>query len=89
MMRFRAILHDLVNKKDLVCFPVILAVSHTEAVHLALKRLKRRRIYKDSADVQEFVRIFEMGPEFSSAGFEFDVLPEAMRKFSMDIRVLI
>ena len=87
-MRFQAILYDLVNKKVLVCFPVIRAASRKEAVHLALERLKRRRIYKNNADIREFVRIFEMEPEFNPAGFEFDVLPEALRRFSMDILVL-
>jgi hypothetical protein len=87
-MRFQAILRDLVNKKVLVYFPVIRAGSREEAVHLALKRLKRRRIYRTDTDVREFVRIHELGPDFSSAGFEFDVLPEALRRFSMEVQIV-
>ena len=87
-MRFQAILRDLVNKKALVWFPVIQAASHREAMHLALKRLKRRRIYKSDANIREFVRISEIESGFNPAGFEFDVLPEALRRFSMDVRVV-
>ncbi len=87
-MRFQAILRDLVNKKTLVWFPVIRAASHREAMHLALKRLKRRRIYKSDADIREFARISEIESEFNPAGFEFDVLPEALRRFFMDVRVV-
>lgn len=84
-MRFQAILQDLRTQKVFALFPVIVADSHGEAVRLALKRLKARRIYRDDADVQEFVRIAEMGQEFSPAGFEFDVLPEALRRLSLEV----
>lgn len=87
-MRFQAILRDLRTRKVLALFPVIRADSYGEAVCFAFNRLKARRIYRDDADVREFVRIAEIGEEFSSAGFEFDVLPEAMRMFSMDILTL-
>jgi len=82
-MRFQAVLRDLRTRKVLALFPAIRADSHEEAVRFAVKRLKRRRIFRDDADVQEFVRIFELGSEF-----EFDVLPEALRRFSMEIQVL-
>lgn len=87
-MRFRAALVDLRKKTVIVCFPVIRATSQEEAKRFAFERVKMRRIYKTDEDVREFVRISQMGEEFSCAGFEFDVLPEALRRFSMDILVV-
>lgn len=87
-MRFRATLFDLKKRIIIASFPVIRASSHEEATRLAFERLKKRRIYKTDTDVREFVRISEMAEGFNSAGFEFDVLPEALRRFSMDILVL-
>ncbi|MFY9457680.1 MAG: hypothetical protein WAP23_02000 [Candidatus Spechtbacterales bacterium] len=87
-MRFRAALIDLKKKIILASFPVIRASSWEEATRLAFERLKKRRIYRTDSDVREFVRIFEIKEDFSCAGFEFDVLPEALRRFSMDISIL-
>lgn len=85
-MRFKATLVDLQKKTIVASFPVIRASSREEATRLALERLKKRRIYKTDHDVREFVRINEMKDDFSVAGFEFDVLPEALRRLRIEVR---
>jgi len=82
-MRFKARLEDLVHKKVLAEIPLIRTSSYERAVLIARRRLKKMQVYKDNENVREFVRVVESMDGVDIAGYEFDVLPEELRRYAL------
>lgn len=82
---FFVTLYDLTarSKKILVSF-TLEAPSQDEAQGIAFETLKKHDIYRTNIDVRDFVLFIELGGE--TAGHEFDVLPEALRRVRLEIR---
>jgi len=84
-MRFNARLEDLVTRKVLVEFPLIRAPCYKKAMAIVLCRLKRMAICRQREDISEFVRVSENMEGVDTAGYEFDVLPEELRRYALVI----
>jgi len=84
---YLANLLDLKNGSKVIDSFVLYDFSYGQARERAHRCLKARPLYQADDDLREFVRIYEMGDKFTSAGYEFDVLPEALRRFVLNISI--
>ncbi len=84
-MRFTARVEDLVKKRVLVEFPCIFTTSLEGANSTARQHLKKTQIYQDDENVRDFVRVLENMEDVDTAGHEFDVLPEELRRYALVI----
>jgi len=84
---YLASLLDLKNGSKVIDSFMLYDFSDGQARAHAYGCLKKRPLYQADDDLREFIRIYEIGDEFSSAGYEFDVLPEALRRFVLNISI--
>lgn len=84
-MVFRGWLEDLIRKEVFAEFTSISACCHGGARKLMRQRLKRRKIYREREDIREFLRVMENMEGVDTAGYEFDVLPEELRRYALII----
>lgn len=84
---FTATLYDIKKRPaeilDTFTFSISRPSGREDLNDIALKMLKGRDVYGRDDDVKELVRFHELGGE--TAGHEFDVLPEALRRFFLEI----
>lgn len=84
-MRFKGRLEDFVSKKVLAEICCIHAPCPRKAMKLARCRVKCSEVYEEREDIREYIRVLENMDGVDMAGYEFDVLPEELRRFGLFI----
>jgi hypothetical protein len=85
---FEVTLYDIRKRPeevvDVFGFSISTPYENENIQSTALEVLKDRDAYKNNDDIRNLVLFLESGGD--TAGYEFDVLPEALRRVRLEIR---